>query len=49
MKAGILAHLHGYPPAVSIEFARKTLYSFERPSFAELEDAVQNAPSLQSK
>lgn len=45
MKAGILAHLHGYPPAVSIEFARKTLFSFERPGFAELEEAVQDAPS----
>ncbi len=48
MKAGILAHLHGYPPAVSIEFARKTLFSFERPGFAELEEAVQDAPSITS-
>jgi len=45
MKAGILAHLNGYPPAVSIEFARKTLFSHERPSFAELEEAVQEAPN----
>jgi chemotaxis protein MotA len=45
MKAAILAHLNGYPPAVSIEFARKTLFSHERPSFAELEEAVQDAPN----
>ncbi|MBM3516788.1 MAG: flagellar motor stator protein MotA [Alphaproteobacteria bacterium] len=43
IKAGLLAHLHGYAPAVSIEFARKTLFSHERPSFTELEQAVQNA------
>ena len=23
MKAGLLAHMQGYPPAVSVEFARK--------------------------
>lgn len=40
MKAGILAHLNGSPPAVSIEFARKTLFSHERPGFIELEEAV---------
>ncbi len=46
MKAGLLAHLQGYAPAVSIEFARKTLFSHERPSFAELEEAVDNAPNV---
>lgn len=46
MKAGLLAHLQGYAPAVSIEFARKTLFSHERPSFAELEEAVNNAPNV---
>jgi chemotaxis protein MotA len=40
MKAGLLAHMQGYAPAVSIEFARKTLFSHERPSFIELEEAV---------
>ena len=45
IKAGIMAHLQGYAPAVSIEFARKTLYSHERPSFAEVEEAADNAPA----
>ncbi|MCG8690305.1 MAG: flagellar motor stator protein MotA [Minwuiales bacterium] len=45
MKAGILAHLQGYAPAVSVEFARKTLYSHERPSFTEVEEAADNAPT----
>ena len=40
IKAGLLAHMQGYAPAVSIEFARKTLFSHERPSFLELEEAV---------
>ena len=44
IKAGLLAHMSGYPPAVSIEFARKILHHHERPSFAELEEAVQEAP-----
>lgn len=40
MKAGLLAHMQGYPPAVSVEFARKVLWSTERPSFYEVEQAV---------
>ncbi len=38
IKAGLLAHLAGYPPAVSVEFARKALLSDVRPTFAELEE-----------
>ncbi len=41
MKAGIIAHIQGYAPQVSVEFARKMLLSTARPSFAEVEDAVQ--------
>ena len=44
IKAGMLAHLHGYAPAVSIEFARKMLYSEVRPDFYELEEATQALP-----
>jgi chemotaxis protein MotA len=40
LKIGILAHLQGYAPSVSIEFARKALALNVRPSFAELEDAT---------
>ena len=43
MKAGILAYVSGYAPAVSVEFARKTLYSHERPTFFELDEATANA------
>ena len=38
LKAGIIAHLQGYAPAVSVEFARKTLSETNRPSFIELEE-----------
>jgi len=40
LKTGLIAHLQGYAPAVSIEFARKTLQEHVRPSFAELEEAT---------
>jgi len=45
LKAGILAHVQGNAPAVSVEFARKTLLSSFRPTFAELEEATENAPA----
>lgn len=44
IKAGLLAHMQGYAPQVSIEFARKTLPSHVRPSFSEVEDTVTNIP-----
>ena len=43
IKNGIIAHMQGYAPQVSIEFARKVIPSHVRPTFAELEDAIQNA------
>ncbi|MEP4377526.1 MAG: flagellar motor stator protein MotA [Alphaproteobacteria bacterium] len=45
LKAGILAHVAGNAPAVSVEFARKTLLSSVRPTFAELEEATENTPA----
>ena len=42
MKAGMLAHVAGHPPVISVEFARKTLPSDVRPTFAELEEAFEN-------
>jgi chemotaxis protein MotA len=45
IKAGLLAYMQGYSPAVAIEFARKTLYAHERPSFYEVEDAVATQPA----
>ena len=44
IKAGLLAHMQGYAPQVSIEFARKTLPDELRPTFQELEDTVTNLP-----
>lgn len=44
MKAGLLAHLHGYAPAVSVEFARKALFQDDRPDFYELEEATAALP-----
>ena len=41
IKSGILAHMHGYPPSVSVEFARKTIYHENRPTFYEIEQAVE--------
>lgn len=38
IKAALLAHLAGYPPAVSVEFGRKALMSDTRPTFTELEE-----------
>jgi chemotaxis protein MotA len=45
MKVGIVAHMQGYAPQVSIEFARKVLNSDVRPTFAEVEEHIQNIPS----
>jgi chemotaxis protein MotA len=45
MKAALIGHMQGYAPQVSVEFARKALPSIIRPSFKELDDALQNAPS----
>jgi chemotaxis protein MotA len=45
IKAGLLAFLQGYAPVVAVEFARKALYSHERPSFTTVEQAVANTPA----
>jgi len=45
IKIGIIAHMQGYAPQVSIEFARKSLASEVRPSFAEVEEMIGNLPS----
>jgi chemotaxis protein MotA len=46
MKAGLLAHVSGYPPAIAIEFARKALMSEVRPTFIEVEEATAGLPAL---
>ncbi len=47
MKVGMLAHLQGFAPSISVEYARKTLLSDVRPTFSEVEEATQalSAPS----
>ena len=45
IRAAIVAHMQGYAPQVSIEFARKTLNSNFRPTFMEVEEMVTNLPA----
>ena len=40
IKVALLAHLKGNAPIVSVEFARNTIESYEKPTFAEIEDAT---------
>ena len=46
IKVGLLAHMQGYAPSVSIEFARKALFSNVRPTFYEVEEAVDALSSF---
>jgi chemotaxis protein MotA len=41
VKSVLLAYMSGYSPTVAVEFGRKVLFSTDRPSFEELEDAVR--------
>jgi chemotaxis protein MotA len=41
IKTGLLCHLQGNAPAVSAEFARKVIPDVVKPSFKELEEAMQ--------
>jgi chemotaxis protein MotA len=45
LKVGLLAHLQGFAPSISIEYARKALLSDVRPSFTEVEEATQALPA----
>jgi chemotaxis protein MotA len=45
LKIGILAHLQGFAPSISIEYARKALLSEVRPTFAEVEEATGALPA----
>ncbi len=40
-KVALVTHTQGYAPQISVEFARKTLSSTYRPSFAELDEKLQ--------
>lgn len=45
IKMGLVGHMQGYAPQISVEFARKSLPSEVRPSFAEVEEMIQNLPA----
>ena len=45
IKMGLMGHMQGYAPQVSVEFARKVLPDEYKPSFAELEEICQNLPA----
>jgi len=45
LKIGLLAHLQGFAPSISIEYARKALLSEVRPTFAEVEEATAALPA----
>jgi chemotaxis protein MotA len=45
LKVGLLAHLQGFAPSISVEYARKTLLSDVRPTFAEVEEATSALPA----
>ena len=44
IKSGLVAHLSGYAPAISVEFARKGLPDEVKPSFMEVEEATAALP-----
>lgn len=46
IKVGLLAHMQGNAPAVSVEFARKALLEDVRPNFYEVEEAAEKAPKI---
>jgi chemotaxis protein MotA len=43
IKVALLATMNAYPPQVAVEFARKVLFTNERPSFTELESHLRDA------
>lgn len=45
IKSGLVGHMQGYAPQISVEFARKSLPSDVRPTFAEVEEMIQNLPA----
>jgi chemotaxis protein MotA len=41
VKSVLLASMSGYSPTIAVEFGRKVVFSTDRPTFEELEDAVR--------
>ena len=42
IKTALIAYVQGYAPQIAVEFARKTLTGKNRPSFGELDEALQS-------
>ncbi|MEZ5307037.1 MAG: flagellar motor stator protein MotA [Pyrinomonadaceae bacterium] len=42
MKAGLVAYANDAAPATAVEFARKTIFSFDRPTSTEIDEALRN-------
>jgi chemotaxis protein MotA len=42
IRVGLLAHLNGFAPVISVEFARKSIPPYAQPSFLEVEQACNN-------
>jgi chemotaxis protein MotA len=45
IKDGVLAAARGAAPAIAVEFSRRCIFNDERPSFAELDAAIQSLKS----
>ncbi len=45
IRSVLVAHLHGNPAQISVEIGRGSVPSNSQPSFAQLEEALQNIPS----
>ena len=45
MKSGIIAYMQGYAPIMAVESARMVLLAHDQPSFADIEQAIDNAPA----
>lgn len=46
IKVGLMAHVKGNAPVVSVEFARNSISEHERPSFNETEEALAATPAI---
>lgn len=42
IKTGLLANLHGAAPIIAVEYARRVVFSGDRPSAIELEDTIRS-------
>ena len=45
IKDGVLAAARGAAPAIAVEFSRRCIFNDERPSFTELDEAIQSLKS----